>query len=445
MAMTTKTKIASTRSSCPTINITTSFLFLLSAGILFLTTNAFSINHDIDHDINIGIGNLVHKHKPKINDIMSTAPPQNRPISPTIAASIDKINDVITTDAGGRGMIHLVVSGDLLASAKILARLTTRTKSARREQRSNDDDDDDELPHVVILSGFPCCVDHTPPTETDGPPGACAIATAALGLGYRVTLVTDECNEDVFRAAVVNDDANNDDSKSKSKSKSNFTLVTFPSERAMTDQQSQRLTALARSADLIIACERAGPASDGNCYTMRGINMNEKGLIAPLHRIVDVAREGSRDKSGSGASEVKFIAVGDGGNEMGMGKVLRKIREHIPRGELIGAVTVADHLIAASVSNWGGYALAAAAALVRCNDELDGIDDDDDDSGKKARAKWVESCVPTEESEVQLLERCVAAGCRDGVSGKMEATVDGMPLETSMKCLRDIREAALIP
>jgi hypothetical protein len=34
-------------------------------------------------------------------------------------------------------------------------------------------------------------------------------------------------------------------------------------------------------------------------------------------------------------------------------------------------------------------------------------------------------------------------GCRDGVSGKREATVDGMPLETSMQCLRDIRDAAL--
>ena len=42
-----------------------------------------------------------------------------------------------------------------------------------------------------------------------------------------------------------------------------------------------------------------------------------------------------------------------------------------------------------------------------------------------------------------LLERCVAKGCRDGVSGKVEATVDGMPLETSMECLRAIRQASL--
>ena len=57
--------------------------------------------------------------------------------------------------------------------------------------------------------------------------------------------------------------------------------------------------------------------------------------------------------------------------------------------------------------------------------------------------KWVNACVPTEEEEVALLNRCVAVGCRDGVSGKMEATVDGMPLETSMECLRNIRSAAM--
>ena len=56
---------------------------------------------------------------------------------------------------------------------------------------------------------------------------------------------------------------------------------------------------------------------------------------------------------------------------------------------------------------------------------------------------YIERCLPTEKEEIDLMNRCVAAGCRDGVSGRMEATVDGMPLESSLQCLRDIREAAL--
>lgn len=113
-----------------------------------------------------------------------------------------------------------------------------------------------------------------------------------------------------------------------------------------------------------------------------------------------------------------------------MGKVIEAIKANIPMGEKIGCVVAADHLIAASVSNWGGYALAAAAAAAKSKDD-------------DARRKWIERCLPTEEEEISLLDRCVAVGCRDGVSGKVEATVDGMPLETSLQCLRDIRKASL--
>jgi len=150
---------------------------------------------------------------------------------------------------------------------------------------------------------------------------------------------------------------------------------------------------------------------------MRAIDMNEKGLIAPLHRL-------AKD------SNAPFIGIGDGGNELGMGKVIDQITANIPRGETIGCVIPADFLIAASVSNWGGYALAAAAAVSKADD-------------KKSLELWLERCLPSEEDEVALLNRCVAVGCRDGVSGKVVATVDGMPLETSMQCLRDIRKAAL--
>jgi hypothetical protein len=157
---------------------------------------------------------------------------------------------------------------------------------------------------------------------------------------------------------------------------------------------------------------------------MRGINMNERGLIAPLHRLVNESNNSN------------FIAIGDGGNELGMGKVIDKIISSsiIADGEKIGCVVAAQYLIAASVSNWGGYALAAAVAVMRANE----INADRPDI-----QKWIDRCLPSEQDEILLLDRCVAAGCRDGVSGKLEATVDGMPLETSLKCLRDIREAAL--
>ena len=202
-----------------------------------------------------------------------------------------------------------------------------------------------------------------------------------------------------------------------------ITLETFPA--VFSQEDEERFAKFAKICDLVISCERAGPGKDGKCYTMRGIDMNERGLIAPLHRFVE-------------ESSCKTISIGDGGNELGMGKVIENIINNpkILDGDKIGCVVAADYLIAASVSNWGGYALSAAAALAH----VDEINSDDEAHSIK---KWIDRCLPKEGDEISLLDRCVSVGCRDGVSGKMERTVDGMPLETSLACLRDIRQVSL--
>jgi hypothetical protein len=306
--------------------------------------------------------------------------------------AIDSIQDIIGTDAGNRGMKSLIVPGDLRKASNILATLAAPSV-------------------VLVLSGFPCCVAESPPTETDGPPGTFAIARAVVALGHDAVVVTDSCNEAVFAAALK-------DLSLPSESGS-VSLEVFPS--LLTAEDEDRFQKLAESCKLLIACERAGPGKDGKCYTMRGIDMNEKGLIAPLHRFVK-------------ESGAPFIAIGDGGNELGMGKVFDKIVNNpkILNGEKIGCAVAADCLIAASVSNWGGYALAASAAMAIAGTDATQV------------KTWIDRCLPSEQEEIALLNRCVAVGCRDGVSGKNEATVDGMPLETSMQCLRDIHEAALM-
>ena len=320
-------------------------------------------------------------------------------MNPDVVSAINAIQAVIGSDAGNRGMKALIVDGDLLAASEIFGRL--------------------EPSHVVILTGFPCCVNETPPTETDGPPGALALARAAYHFGHTVSVITDDCNKAVFDAAMSHiGDWLEDASKIK--------LECFPS--SINQMHEARLEVLADKCGLILACERAGPALDGMCYTMRGINMNDQGLIAPIHRIVEKTR----------GRNCMFLAIGDGGNELGMGKVLDIIKESIPNGEKIGCIIAADRLIAASVSNWGGYALAAGAALIRAMHESKS----DDDFADKVD-EWIGKCLPTETEEIALLQRCVDAGCRDGVSGKVEATVDGMPLETSMQALWNIRKLAL--
>eukprot|EP00529_Nitzschia_sp_RCC80_P031096 CAMPEP_0113492914 /NCGR_PEP_ID=MMETSP0014_2-20120614/28322_1 /TAXON_ID=2857 /ORGANISM="Nitzschia sp." /LENGTH=369 /DNA_ID=CAMNT_0000386761 /DNA_START=71 /DNA_END=1180 /DNA_ORIENTATION=+ /assembly_acc=CAM_ASM_000159 len=348
-----------------------------------------------------------------------------------------KLQDIIGTDAGGRGMKSLIVQDDLFHASTIFGSLGFMDNSAQEFKPKT----------VVVMSGFPCCVTQTPPTETDGPPGTFALARCAAVMGHDVTVVTDQCNHDVFMAGLTNLAMPSGLSSSSSNGVKigSIRLKSFPPDTQWTSDDEKQLGELRNTCDLLLACERAGPGQDDKCYTMRGINMNEKNLIAPLHKLV---------ADGSGNRSYPFCAIGDGGNELGMGKVIQRILDNpqIQNGSKIGCVIPADHLVAASVSNWGGYALAVGAAAVHAQRRLksqskavgDTSDSDDDYSSvTKMTKEWILRCIPTQEEEREFLQRCVDAGCRDGVSGKMEATVDGMPLETSLQCLQDLREAAL--
>lgn len=53
-------------------------------------------------------------------------------------------------------MKHLVVPGDLLCAAEKLARVRNTHYAARTR------------PEIAILTGCPCCANHSPPMETDG-------------------------------------------------------------------------------------------------------------------------------------------------------------------------------------------------------------------------------------------------------------------------------------
>ena len=57
--------------------------------------------------------------------------------------------------------------------------------------------------------------------------------------------------------------------------------------------------------------------------------------------------------------------VGDGGNEVGMGKVQKAVIETVPKGDLISCATSTDYLISSGISDWGGFALAMVLYLLR--------------------------------------------------------------------------------
>lgn len=115
------------------------------------------------------------------------------------------------------------------------------------------------------------------------------------------------------------------------------------------------------------------------------------------------------------------IGIGDGGNEIGMGKIPHEtIVKNIPNGDLIHCRVPTDHLIVAGVSNWGAYALAAGVYVLRGVKPPPDLFDPD--------------------REREILEVMVREGpLVDGVTGQQTATVDGLTWDEYAKPLVRIR------
>jgi hypothetical protein len=262
---------------------------------------------------------------------------------------------------------------------------------------------------------------NTPPTETDGPLGAFALARALVHLGCNVKIVSDECNEDVLMGGVCG--------IGEWSAAGRLTLESFPPEHEWEEYDAQRAIEIAESCSHIIAIERPGISADGIAYTMSGRGMND--LLAPLHQIINLAKEHNPN--------ISVSAIGDGGNELGMGSVYGKIlTSSIPHASQVASTVECDDLLVVAVSNWGGYALAAATTVCRYSQS-----NRFDENGKALSASSVIStCLPSVADEKEILQRIVDSGCRDGITGKQECTVDGLSLEENMRVLREITEVA---
>ncbi len=143
------------------------------------------------------------------------------------------------------------------------------------------------------------------------------------------------------------------------------------------------------------------------CYTMRGIDITD--AMRPAGPLFESRLPG-----------VVTIGIGDGGNEIGMGKIpWAVIRNNIPNGARIACRVATDFLIVAGVSNWGAYALASGVALMK---------------DVTPPAEWFDA-----DREHAILQEMVEKGpLVDGVTGQRIGQVDGLTFDEYIKPLRKI-------
>ena len=156
----------------------------------------------------------------------------------------------------------------------------------------------------------------------------------------------------------------------------------------------------------LVAIERPGRASDGRYWNMKGDDITAWTTAVDGLFLAASARG------------IVTVGIGDGGNEVGVGRVADRVRELVPHGPRIASIVPTDHLLLAGVSNWGAYGLVAALSVV---------------TGQPL--------LPTEPEARAALDRAVAAGAVDGVTGRPEPTVDGLPWAASAEVLAALRAA----
>ena len=225
--------------------------------------------------------------------------------------------------------------------------------------------------------------------ETDGPPGALVLADALHKMGKEVALVTDQYSSFLLKAGLTcyaND----------------LVIHTISDHQETADDEMLQLIE-AFTPEHSVAIERPGRALDGHSYSMRGEKLDH--VIPQLDLLFDPPCD----------RPYVTTAIGDGGNEMGMGKVYDFIRCHVHLGKKIGCVTKADYVIPAGISNWAGYGLAAALSLLSR-----------------------QNLLPPPGTERNVLEKMVQAGAVDGCTKKREVSVDGVPLDIYLNVIEDI-------
>ncbi len=247
---------------------------------------------------------------------------------------------------------------------------------------------------VAIVTGA-AVPGHMPVGENDGPLGSSVLAGVLIRIGHRVAVYTDPPAAPplaaLFRRAGLD-----------------VPVV----ELALHDPDQQRK--IAESIDMAIAVERTGGNVNGRLYGATG-----------------VARDAFRsnvDHLFRAAAELgkSTLGIGDGGNEIGFGRIHRRLVEHMPDlnrtdrtpcGGGVFSTVATDALVVATTSNLGCYGVVAALAVRRREADL----------------------CHTPEEELALIEFGSGLGLVDGDSGTPIAAVDGVDAEDHAAVVRLMR------
>jgi hypothetical protein len=242
-----------------------------------------------------------------------------------------------------------------------------------------------------------------PFSETDGPPGAAALARViSKGLGAIPCFVLNNQHllptkhSSMALGIPVFEDPG-------MRRPGCGIAVDFPLDIGKAESASQDILNT-YSPSAVVAIETMAPNPAGIVHSASGKAVPDSNIEGAYYKVLTAAVERG----------IYSVGIGDAGNECGMGRILPAIHDihqygaHClcPCDQGIASVVSTDSLIVSSCSNWGAYGLAAMLAYL-LNDQ---------------------SLFHNAIDEERMLRACVSAGGIDAFTGEASPSVDGISL-----------------
>ena len=251
-----------------------------------------------------------------------------------------------------------------------------------------------------------------PNGESDGPPGAAALARVIYwGLKAIPVFVTEECHAPPVVASAKAAAVMVREFALAKNRRMGGALITAPNDRDKTAEWARDIIAEYKPA-AVLSIERLGPNDQGIVHGSTGVPKN---CVDLGHLFIEAKK-----------NKILTIGIGDNGNEIGFGRIYDFMRDFHPYGRECqypggtGVITVIDTdvFLPASISNWGAYGIAAMVAFLLKDQDL----------------------IQTPEMERKILEACLDAGGWEMRYCTSRFIVDGTVGESSMSIVQLLRD-----
>lgn len=314
---------------------------------------------------------------------------------------VRNIERLTTVDIRGRGIIYSLYRETLSLHEK-LPTLLAAEKLKRKVSQGG---------YMIITTGFP--VRPTYVHETDGPIGAISLARGIDKISeVNPLIVAEEEALPIIKATAYAGGLSVVGVEQVADADHAIALLSFPKEKNLAKKKAKKIINKFKPI-LLMAVEKVAANEVGTYHNMGGNDISEYSA-----KIEHLLRKAEKD-------DIPTIGIGDGGNEVGMGKIKEVIRDEVPYGKQcrcgcgggIAAEIETDILVASTVSNWGAHAIIATLSLLMEKDLLH---------------------QPYRETE--MLMAASKEGSIDGVTGYANGWADGISTSTHASIIQILKE-----